>query len=143
MRTISIGRLPIRNLPKILICLVALLLSLRIKDNIIFSSYRPPWGRLKPLEGSSPGGDRGMPLQVLVGGRRDPSADQQVEVQLLGAMVFSFSMMSQCPDTELSPNHIFDCPAILRTWQGVCFSPAEELYSDKIGQYYLIMVLSD
>ncbi|GBM23455.1 hypothetical protein AVEN_181571-1 [Araneus ventricosus] len=36
--------------------------------------------------------------------------------------------------TELFPNHIFDCPAILRAWQAVCSSPKEELYSDKIVQ---------
>ncbi|GBL75312.1 hypothetical protein AVEN_194529-1 [Araneus ventricosus] len=95
-----------------------------------------------------------MPLLVPVGGKREiriPSADQQVEVQLLRAMVISFPISSHfkvmriyvngertyaqcspCPDTELSPNHIFDCPTILRVWQGVYFSPAEELYSYKI-----------
>ncbi|GBO37760.1 hypothetical protein AVEN_116360-1, partial [Araneus ventricosus] len=43
-------------------------------------------------------------------------------------------MCSHCPETELSLGHIFDCPAVLRAWQGVCFSPAVELYSDKIVQ---------
>ncbi|GBN82966.1 hypothetical protein AVEN_179765-1 [Araneus ventricosus] len=41
--------------------------------------------------------------------------------------VRTHAQCSHCPDTELSPNHIFDCPAILRAWQGVCFSPAEEV----------------
>ncbi|GBM27598.1 hypothetical protein AVEN_35260-1 [Araneus ventricosus] len=45
--------------------------------------------------------------------------------------VRTYAQSSHCPDTELSPNHIFDCPAILRAGQGVCFSPEE---SDEIVQ---------
>ncbi|GBM94304.1 hypothetical protein AVEN_39993-1 [Araneus ventricosus] len=46
--------------------------------------------------------------------------------------VITYVQCSHCPDTELSPNLIFNSLAILRAWQGVCLSPAEELYSDKI-----------
>ncbi|GBM87446.1 hypothetical protein AVEN_52823-1 [Araneus ventricosus] len=48
--------------------------------------------------------------------------------------VRTYSKLSHCLDTELSPSHVFDSPVILRVWQSVCFSPAEELYSDKIVQ---------
>ncbi|GBO25997.1 hypothetical protein AVEN_57973-1, partial [Araneus ventricosus] len=41
---------------------------------------------------------------------------------------------SHCPDTELSANHIFGSPAVLRAWQSVCLFFAEELYSHKIVQ---------
>ncbi|GBO14587.1 hypothetical protein AVEN_16365-1, partial [Araneus ventricosus] len=52
-------------------------------------------------------------------------------MRIHGHVERTYAHCSHCPETELSPGHIFEYPAILRTWQDVCISLSDEVDSDK------------